>query len=122
MWLLQTTSQRPLTYRTSTTHYVDAKMKFGGLNVMLADNFGTQNIARGITGYKLDLNTFDAIAEYDIQVGKLPIKPGLNFRHATYDDSNYWDIENRNGFINGQKNATELCKFFTSGVYYCPTV
>ena len=83
-------------------------MKLGGLHIMLADNFGTQNIASGITGYKIDLNTFDAIAEYDIQVGKLSIKPGVNFRHATYDDSNYWDIENRNGFINGKKSMLNL--------------
>ncbi len=93
----------PLTYRTSTTQYIDAKMKLGGLNILLADNFGTQNIGKGLSGYKLDLNTFDAVAEYDIQLGKLLLKPGVNFRHATYDDSNYWDIENNNGFINGKK-------------------
>ncbi len=98
----------PLTTADSRTNYADAKLKLGNLNVMLADQFGTQNVALGEAGYKVDFNTIDAEAEYDLKLGSFSFRPGFNLRSATYDDSKYSDISKSLGFLNGKKTLSNI--------------
>jgi iron complex outermembrane receptor protein len=98
----------PLTFINSNSHYIDSRLKFGNLNAMGSFQSGTQDISKAISGYKLDFNTLDAVAEYDIKINRLSIKPGLNFRNAVYDDSKYADISKQEGFINGKKSLSNI--------------
>ncbi|MDB5273671.1 MAG: TonB-dependent receptor plug [Chitinophagaceae bacterium] len=96
----------PLSTQTSSTQYVDARLKLNNWNTMLAYQFGTQDVAKGANGYKYNFNTLDFVTEYDINFKKFSFKPGVSFRSATYDDSKYADIANGEGFINGSKSLT----------------
>jgi iron complex outermembrane receptor protein len=90
----------PLTTAMSDTRYADVRAKVGHFSSQLSYLGGTQTPAAGVPGWKYDLETFDAVAEYDIVIKNLSIKPGLNFRQATYDDRDYWNTAARGGVLN----------------------
>lgn len=94
----------PLSFRTSSTNYADLRGKLYGLTAQVAVQGGKQNASKGYNGYEYDFHTIDALAEYDINFLKyFSVKPGINYRTATYDDSKYTDISQQNGFINGSR-------------------
>jgi iron complex outermembrane receptor protein len=97
----------PLSSQESFTNYVDARGKFNKISTMVAYQFGTQDVARGSNGYKYNFNTIDAVVEKDVtfkNFEQLTLRPGLNFRSATYNDSKFANIQNEEGFINGSKS------------------
>lgn len=98
----------PLTTIEANSYYVDGRVKLGNFTSMVSNQFGTQNISKGETGFEFDYNTLDAVAEYDIKIKKLTLKPGINYRFATYDDSKYIDIEKKEGFLNGKKDLSNF--------------
>jgi len=99
----------PLTFRTSSTNYADLKGKFHGLTAQAAIQGGTQNACKGYNAYAYDFMTIDALAEYDINFLKyFTVKPGVNYRTATYDDSKYSNIEKKSGFINGSRTLDNI--------------
>lgn len=98
----------PITSMESQSNYIDGKIKYGNLNLLIADQFGKQYISRGMPAYQFDFNTFDAIVEYDFKINNLTIRPGINFRNAIYDDSKYSNISKNEGFINGKKSLLNI--------------
>lgn len=98
----------PLTTVEANSYYVDGRVKLGNFTSMVSNQFGTQNISKGETGFEFDYNTLDAVAEYDIKIKKLTLKPGINYRSATYDDSKYTNIEKKEGFLNGKKDLSNF--------------
>ena len=98
----------PLTTMESSSNYINGNIKYGNFNFLLADQFGEQNVVKGSNSYSTNFNTLDAVAEYDIKIKKVTIKPGINFRNATYDDSEYTRDIPLSGFINGNKSLTNI--------------
>ncbi len=76
----------------SRTKYVDLKAKAKGLTGEFSYQNGKQNSNIGFIGHKYhyDFSTIDANIEYELKVlNNLSLKPGLNYRSATYDESPY---------------------------------
>lgn len=93
----------------SSTTYFDAKSNFKGVNTQVSYLNGTQNTL-GIFGWEYDFNTLDLSLEYDWNLtDNLVVRPGLNYRSATYDGV----------FIGGQQNISAFAgSLYTS---YFPT-
>lgn len=99
----------PLGYRTSATNYADLHAKVYGLTTQVAYQGGVQDVSKGFIGYKYGFTTLDALAEYDINFLKyFSVKPGVNYRSATYDDSKYVDVSQSQGFINGSRTLDNI--------------
>ena len=94
----------PLSNRTSESKYVDFKTNIYGLSAQVSHNRGTQNLSavRGRDYSILDFHSTFANAEYDINLGKLNLRPGINFQEATYSDLEYGGAEDR-GYLNGER-------------------
>jgi iron complex outermembrane receptor protein len=95
--------------RVSNTGYVDFIADAKGLKAQLNYLGGWQDIVRSDTGFKVDLKNVNAIAEYDIHVQNLNIRPGLAYQLSEYNDLEYLSEEGQ-GFLNGNKqfNSTAL--------------
>jgi iron complex outermembrane receptor protein len=98
----------PLSTSESRTQYADLKANINHLSAQISYMRGTQDAARGFIGYKYDFNTVDATVEYDIVYKNLSIKPGLNYRNASYDDSKYSDAAIKQGFLNGSRTLSNF--------------
>lgn len=99
----------PLSNRLSSSNYADLHAKIYGLTTQVAYQFGKQNVSKGFNGYEYDFSTLDLLAEYDINLLKyISLKPGINYRSASYDDSKYTDISKMRGFINGPRTLNNL--------------
>jgi iron complex outermembrane receptor protein len=95
----------PLSTFGSNTKYADIKVGGYGFSGQVSYLDGTQNPVIGGTGAKYDFNTLDANLEYGFSIKKLVIKPALTYRKAVYDDSQYWNIETKEGVINGKEEV-----------------
>jgi iron complex outermembrane recepter protein len=95
----------PLANSLSATQYADAKINAYGLSGQLSYLKGTQNPVLGGTGAKYDFNTLDANMEYSFVIKKLTIKPGLTYRKAVYDDTQYWNTASKEGVISGREEV-----------------
>lgn len=98
----------PLSFRESNTYYADTRVKLNKFTSQFSYLGGKQNAMRGNKGYTYDLNTLDAIAEYEINIKKLSVKPGVGFRNAVYDDSKYSNVSINQGFINGKHTISNI--------------
>jgi len=116
VFMEQTTS--PLNLRYNNTQYVDLAAQVHGLSVQYSINSGVTDILAGKrftsddpTGYAAyDFNTSNLNVEYDLNIGKLTLRPGVNYQDATYSDMNYTGGENH-GFLNGEKELSNLGLF-----------
>lgn len=101
----------PLSQRESETGYLDFDAKVGDLQVKTSLWAGRQNLSVGMFKpvIEYDMYSFHANAEYDLKIGKLRLRPGVNFQQAVYDDSEYVDDDNgKIGLINGEKELNSI--------------
>lgn len=77
------------TGRVSNTAYTDLNAKVYGLGAQINYLAGWQDIVREDTGFKVDVQHVNANAEYDFNIGKLNIRPGITFQSALYNDLPY---------------------------------
>jgi iron complex outermembrane receptor protein len=92
----------PVTTATSSTRYVDLNATLSDFHVEASHVWGTQEPALGQRIWRWDLNTTDAVAEYNIKPLKnLTIRPGIMYRSAIYDDSKYVNTTIRQGLWSG---------------------
>ena len=97
--------QSPMAGKDSETGYVDVRANVGNLSVQTDYNGGTIDFMVGNEGFELDLNQFNATAEYDLRLNKIDVRPGLNYQHISYDDTPHLSDEGR-GYLNGKKDIT----------------
>lgn len=93
----------PITTATSNTKYADFKASIYDLNLQISHQYGSQSPVLGQKIWQWDLNTTEAVAEYNYkQVKNLVIIPGIMYRTATYDDSKYVNTSIHEGLWSGQ--------------------
>lgn len=92
-----------LSTTTSQTHYVDVKSHIHGLTSQFSYLSGKHDPNLGFVGSTFDFTTLDASSEYDWKIGSLSLKPGITYRSAIYDDTNYWNASQKQGFLSGKK-------------------
>lgn len=90
---------------TSTTKskYVDLQAAVAGFTGQFSYTDAVQAPVVGMLGSKYDYNVVDASAEYEFVIKSLSIKPGVTYRNAKYDDSQYWDIAKNEGSLDGAR-------------------
>lgn len=86
----------------STSSYVDLHAKTYRLTTHVSFNAGNQHT---VVGFKssMDFRAVDASAEYEVNIGKLAIKPGVAYRSAIYDDTKHSDVSKKEGTLNGRR-------------------
>lgn len=70
----------------SKTGYVNLEANAGGLRILANYTGGPQNFVKGVAGFKLKANIFNAEAEYDFNVGDFNIRPGVAYNYMYYKD------------------------------------
>ncbi|MDZ7606294.1 MAG: TonB-dependent receptor [Cyclobacteriaceae bacterium] len=116
VFMEQTTS--PLNLRYNNTKYVDLAAEIHGLNIQYSINNGVTDILAGkrfttddASNYAAyDFNASNLNAKYDLNIGKLTLRPGVNYQSAIYSDLAYTGGEN-SGFLNGEKDLSNLGLF-----------
>jgi iron complex outermembrane recepter protein len=116
VFMEQTTA--PLNLRYNNTQYVDLAAQIHGLSVQYSINNGVTDILAGkrfiaddqseYAAY--DFNTSNLNVEYDLNIGKLTLRPGVHYQDAVYSDLAYTGGENH-GFLNGEKDLSNLGLF-----------
>lgn len=101
----------PLTTARSRSYYTDLIVRMGKLYAQFSYQNGTQEEGLGTLGQKWDFNTIDGVVEYDLKIGGLSLKPGVNYRHAIYDDTPYVDVVLKTGQFNGSREITSLAAY-----------
>lgn len=98
--------------REMSSSYVDFVAKVKGLSLQVNTMFGMQDIARGDTGFKVDNKSLNAMLEYDLNLGKLNIRPGIAYQQASYDDTPYLtpnsDGNYTDGFLNQERELNSF--------------
>lgn len=108
----------PITGRASESQYLDFRSQIHGLNIQLSQNTGMLELLEGREFSFLDFNSSFANVEYDLNLGKLTLRPGINYQDAVYSDLPYSGAEN-NGYLNGEKHLTNFGYFLRAD--YKPT-
>ncbi len=79
--------------RESKSAYVALNANIKDFKLVVNFHGGPGNYAVGVPGFKINMRTFNAVAEYDIHVGDLLIRPGVTVQYLksrdytpTYDD------------------------------------
>ncbi|MDX2305117.1 MAG: TonB-dependent receptor plug domain-containing protein [Microscillaceae bacterium] len=101
----------PLTTALSESKYVDVNARYNHLSTQFSFQDGTQSEGLGAAGQKWDFNTLDANVEYDFNIKKLNIKPGINYRTAIYDDTRFVDVDQRSGQFNARREITNFAAY-----------
>lgn len=114
------TRAAPLSNRTVESKYVDIRARIHGLNAQFSQNNGTQNVLAGTNSQNsiMDFNTRIANVEYEFNLGKITLRPGVNYQEATYNDLPYGGVEG-NGYFNGEKTLSNFGYFLRAD--YKPT-
>ncbi|TLX76517.1 hypothetical protein E9993_06405 [Labilibacter sediminis] len=97
----------PFAGKTSNTGYIDVRANIKDLSIQANYNGGTIDFMTGNEGFELDIKQINALAEYNIQLNKIDIRPGLNYQSVAYDDSPYITKKGR-GYLNGEKTINIL--------------
>ncbi len=83
-------SLTPLTFRESETYYFNSINQIHGFNIQLTGTFGNQDIYKNSSNVsKVDMQTIDAVVEYDLTLGDLTLRPGVSYQNIVYDDTPY---------------------------------
>jgi len=110
----------PITSRASESQYVDFRANIHGLSAQLSYNKGTQDIMAGrdLDYSKFDFNNSFVNIEYDWNLGKLTLRPGINYQEATYSDLAYGGGED-GGYLNAEQTLSNIGYFLRAD--YKPT-
>jgi iron complex outermembrane receptor protein len=96
-------SSSSLAIQTSRTGYADVKANAYGFSSQFSYLQGKQDPQIGFTGSTYDFSTADALVEYELKpVKNLSVKPGVNYRHAVYDDTPYWNAAKKEGLLSAR--------------------
>ena len=101
----------PLTTSLSNSQYIDVKATFHKLYSQFSYITGKQTEDLSAVGQIWDFNAVDGIIEYDINIKNLTIKPGLNFRQVVFDDTPYFNIQNKEGLLNGRRSIQTIAAY-----------
>jgi len=93
----------PLSTASSDSRYADFRVNVHEFVGQLSYRKGTQTTDYA-PGNKYDFQTVDANIEYNYTVGRLSLKPGVSYRSAVYDDTNYSDTVRKTGIFNARGN------------------
>ncbi|NBC84143.1 MAG: TonB-dependent receptor plug domain-containing protein, partial [Bacteroidetes bacterium] len=94
----------PTVGRESLTGYGDLRLKINDFQAQINYLDGWQDIVKQDTGFKMDIKTLNANAEYDFHVGDLNIRPGFAYQLAIYNDEPFLSETGQDGFFNGSKD------------------
>ncbi len=97
----------PYTTKKAATSYVDLRAGYKGLSLQANYNGGTIDYMMGNEGFELDNQQVNIQAEYDINIGKLSIRPGVSYQSMSYDDSEHI-AKKGNGYLNEERAITIL--------------
>lgn len=102
-------SNTPVSQRKSNTKYIDLRGHAYGFNAQVSYTAGVQNAAENTIGYIFDPHNFHALLEYDWNLGKVNIRPGISYQNATYDDIEHVaNPELKEGIFNGSKSLVNF--------------
>ncbi|OQY30408.1 MAG: hypothetical protein B6244_00705 [Candidatus Cloacimonetes bacterium 4572_55] len=101
--------------RESETSYFDLRSKIYGMSAQLSYSRGTQNIARGLPGLKMDISALSATVEYDYKWKNLTLRPGASFHQAVNDDRDY--INAGGTYFWNAKNELNTSALYLRGDY-----
>jgi iron complex outermembrane recepter protein len=95
-----------LTTAESDTRYGSIKGDIKDWMVQLSYLNGTQLPLVGVSIWRWDYNTMDAIVEYKIsRIKNLSLTPGIIYRRAVYDDSKYVNTDIKEGLWSGKAES-----------------
>lgn len=89
----------PYTTKLATTSYIDLRAKYKGLNLQVNYNEGDIDYMSGNEGFELENQQFKAQTEYNWNLGKVNIRPGISYQSMSYDDSEHI-AKVGNGYLN----------------------
>ncbi len=108
----------PYTTKKAETSYVDLRASHKGLSLQANYNAGTIDYMMGNEGFELDNEQLNIQAEYDWNLGKVSIRPGVSYQSMSYDDSEH--IEKiGNGYLNKEQTINILAA--SARIDYRPT-
>ncbi len=93
----------PYSGKISETGYIDLRAQIKDFTFQANYNGGDIDYMTGNEGFELKLRQYNTLAEYNLKLDKLNIRPGLNYQHISYDDSPYILSKGR-GYLNGRKD------------------
>jgi iron complex outermembrane receptor protein len=97
----------PYTTKQAATSYIDLRAKYKGLSLQANLNSGTIDYMMGNEGFELDNQQLNIQAEYDWNLGKVSIRPGLYYQSMSYDDSEHI-AQLGNGYLNKKQTIDIL--------------
>ncbi len=112
--------------RTSSTGYANINVNAFGLRLLANYSDGVQDFAQGSTGFKMQqTQNINVLAEYDINIGGLQIRPGLSWQRVHFKDADprYFDygdgrgpqeLSGYFGYYSQGNNSAELTDFAPS--------
>lgn len=114
------TTSTPLSGRSSNSKYIDFRGNIHGLSLQVSNNAGTQDILAGTNSKnsKFDFSVFSTNVEYEINLGKLTLRPGVNYQEAMNTDLPYGGGEGQ-GYLNAEQTLSNLGYFLRAD--YKPT-
>ncbi len=101
-----------LSNRSSESKYADFQAQVHGLSAQVSYNDGTQNLLAGTESQNstYDYGILFTNVEYDLNLGKLTLRPGINYQEAAYSDLPYGGGENR-GYLNADRTLSSIGYF-----------
>ncbi|MBR8537444.1 TonB-dependent receptor [Carboxylicivirga sediminis] len=97
----------PYTTKIASTSYVDMRANYKGLSLQANYNGGTIDYMSGNEGFELDNQQLNLQAEYDWNLGKVSIRPGVSYQSMSYDDSEHI-AKVGNGYLNQKRTINIL--------------
>jgi iron complex outermembrane recepter protein len=88
---------------TTNSRYADLRAETYGFTTQLSYTSANQYPVKGMEGSQYDYHVFDGNLEYEFNVNKLSVKPGVTYRSAVYNDSKYSDASSGAGVLDGKK-------------------
>jgi iron complex outermembrane recepter protein len=96
---------------SSQTYYVDFRPKFYGFQAQVNYLFGDQEFERNVQGYHVDISTLNASLDYEYKYKTLTLRPGISYQKCIYDDNDYVNVNNNEGYLNGARNLNTFAYY-----------
>lgn len=101
----------PFQTRYSLSKYIDFRSKAYGFDIQTNYQFGDQDVERYNPGFHFDFDILNTILEYSYTFKSLTVRPGISYQQAKYSDAAYVNVENKAGYLNGEKNLNTLAYY-----------
>ncbi len=97
----------PYATKTASTSYVDLRAQHKNFSLQANYNGGTIDYMAGNEGFELDNVQYNIQAEYDWNLGRVSIRPGVSYQSISYDDTEHI-AEIGNGYLNKKQTINIL--------------